>query len=112
MEAMLIQKYRSLWNELFQPKRTMVRKRSLASCLWELLPEAVILGVTMDISLKVLAGTSAIGDYVFYTGMLGQLNSAVFLLFHSIISIYDDRLKIENMRKSGKGCTSKRCADC
>ena len=95
---MLKARYQAIWQEIFSKKRKMACSRMLLTILFELLPHAVILGVTLHISFGVLNGAATIGDYSLYTGLLSQLWSSIILLVEYGTQIYENRLKIENVQ--------------
>lgn len=63
----------------------------------EFLPELVIAYVMFDISVKILNGNATIGDYSLYTGLIGQLWGAIQILTVTLIQIYENKLKINNV---------------
>lgn len=96
--AVLKEKYKRLWKELFKQKSGIARRRAISTGILECLPEAVIIYAGISIALGVLSGNSTIGDYSLYTGLLGQLWASIYLLSSSVIQIYDNKLKIENIK--------------
>lgn len=96
--GMLKQRYSALWSGVFSAKKKKIKARTIWTAILEFLPELVIAFITLDISFKVLSGMATIGDYSLYTGLLGQLWSAIFLLTYSAINIYENKLKIDNVK--------------
>ena len=68
--------------------------------LWKLdcLPEVVVVLIGVNIAFRVLDGMATVGDYSLYTGLLSQLWAAISLLTHSAMQIYDNQLKIANIK--------------
>lgn len=91
-------RYHHLWRDIFTHKKKMVKSRTWLTGTLEFLPELVIGVITLDISFKVLCGGATIGDYSLYTGLLSQLWSAIMLLTNSVMQIYDNKLKIDNVK--------------
>ena len=91
-------KYCRLWETLFEKRRSMNRKRSVLTALLECLPEFVITLIGIDIAMCVLAGTSSVGDYSLYTGLVTQLWSGVYALSNAAMQVYDNQLKIKNLK--------------
>lgn len=64
----------------------------------ECLPEIVLVGTGVDIAFRVLDGASTVGDYSLYTGLLSQLWNSVYTLSDAVMQIYDNQLKIKNIK--------------
>ena len=92
------EKYQRLWTTLFQQRRTVNRRRSILTGFLECLPELVVTAIGIDIALRVLGGTSTVGDYSLYTGLVSQLWSGVYGLSSAVMQIYDNQLKIKNLK--------------
>ena len=92
------EKYQRLWTALFQQRRSVNRRRSILTGLLECLPELVVTAIGIDIALRVLGGTSTVGDYSLYTGLISQLWSGVYGLSSAVMQIYDNQLKIKNLK--------------
>ena len=92
------EKYQRLWTTLFQQRRSVNRRRSILTGLLECLPELVVTAIGIDIALRVLGGTSTVGDYSLYTGLVSQLWSGVYGLSSVVMQIYDNQLKIKNLK--------------
>jgi len=92
------EKYRRLWESLFYKRRSVNRKRSILTGALECLPEVVLAGTGLDIAFRVLEGVSTVGDYSLYTGLLSQLWNSVYTLSDSVMQIYDNQLKIKNIK--------------
>ena len=91
-------RYSRLWQELFAKRRDMTRRRTVLTCLLDCLPEVVVVLIGANIAFQVLGGTDTVGDYSLYTGLLSQLWAAISLLTHSTMQIYDNQLKIANVK--------------
>lgn len=48
--------------------------------------------------MQILAGSATVGDYSLYTGLAAQLWSSVSLLLSAVMQIYDNQLKITNLK--------------
>lgn len=92
------EKYRRLWKSLFCERRSVNRKRSILTGMLECLPEIVLAGTGLDIAFRVLDGSSTVGDYSLYTGLLSQLWNSVYTLSDAVMQIYDNQLKIKNIK--------------
>lgn len=95
---MLKQRYSDMWGNIFSAKKRKIKSRTILTTLLEILPELVIGFITIDISFKVLGASATVGDYSLYTGLLGQLLSAIFMLTNSAVNIYENKLKIDNVK--------------
>lgn len=91
-------RYYRIWNELFQERRKVTRKRTITTTLLELLPEVAIAGIAIHIAFQVLAGATTIGDYSFFTGLIAQLLGAIIMLSSSLMNIYDNKMQMENYK--------------
>jgi len=95
----LQERYRRIWTALFTKRKGMTRKRSILTGLLECLPEAILILIGVDIAFGVLAGTNTVGDYALFTGLAGQLWGSINMFSSSSLQIYDNKLKIENIKK-------------
>lgn len=95
---MLKARYVNLWNTVFFPKKKLIRKRTVITTIMEFIPEIVIMAINIDVTYKVLTQVTTIGDFSLYSGIIAQLLSAVLLTISSIRAIYENQLKIENIR--------------
>ena len=95
---MLKDKYQRLWESMFSQRKDMNRKRSVLTGALECLPEIVSAGIGLDIAFRVLAGGATIGDYSLYTGLVAQLWSGVYLFSNAVVQIYDNQLKIAQVK--------------
>lgn len=96
------QKYQHLWESLFKKRKEINRRRSIITGLFECVPIIIIAVIGIDIARCVLAGTATVGDYSLYTGLLSKLWSSEFLLSSAIMQIYDNQLKMTNLRSLEK----------
>ena len=92
------EKYQRLWTALFQERRAVNRRRSILTGILECLPELVVTLIGIDIAFRVLDGVSTVGDYSLYTGLVSQLWSGVYVLSNAVMQIYDNQLKIKNLK--------------
>lgn len=99
---MLKEKYRRIWKSLFAERRKLIKKHVLLTGFWECLPELVSTVVGANIAFQCLAGQASIGDYSLYMGLLSQLWMAIGALSSSIMIIYDNRLRFDNIRSLEK----------
>ena len=95
----LRERYRQIWTKVFTRKRGMARARSVLTGILECLPEIVVVLIGVDIAFGVLGGRNTVGDYVLFTGLAGQLWSSISMFSSSMLQIYDNKLKIENIKK-------------
>jgi len=92
-------RYRGLWTMLFTRRKNMTRRRSMSTGLLACLPEIVLLLIGVDVAFKVLGGYNTVGDYALFTGLAGQLWISINMFSSASLQIYDNRLKIENIKK-------------
>ena len=96
---MLKTRYRRIWTSLFTKRKGTTRKRSILTGLLECLPEAAIVFIGINVALDVLNGVNTVGDYALFTGLAGQLWNSIYMFSSSSLQIYDNQLKIENIKK-------------
>jgi len=92
-------RYRQIWSDMFHRRRGMTRKRTVLTGLLSCLPEMVLVFIGVDIARGVLAGANTVGDYALFTGLVGQLWGSISMFSSSALQIYDNKLKIENIKK-------------
>jgi len=93
------QKYMDIWTAFFHKRRKLLKKRTILIAAVSCLPELVIAVILFHIGVDVLHGAAVIGDYSLYGGLLSQLLGAVFVLMHSVMRLYEDRLRIQNVQQ-------------
>jgi ABC-type multidrug transport system, ATPase and permease components len=98
MGKWLKQRYTNILQKLLVERKKMNRKRVLIMGVLECLPEGIITLISIDIAFNILDGNATIGDYILYTGLIAQLWNAVYALASSVMEIYSNRLRIENMK--------------
>ncbi len=94
----LKERYTRLWQELFDKRRTLMRKRTLLTCLMDCLPEIVVVIISIHIAFQVIGKMATVGDYSLYTGLISQLWAAISRLSSSVMQIYDNQMKIANVK--------------
>lgn len=88
----------SMWEKVFGEQRKVARKRTVATMVWECLPEIISMAIGISIGFNIFRGTATIGDYSLYTGLILQFLSACSMLSHSFTNIYDNKLRIINLK--------------
>ena len=61
-----------------------------------------MVGIMLYLAFGILEGRNTIGDYTLYSGLLGQLLMNVITLVNAFNNIYEDRLRINNIRSFEK----------
>ncbi len=92
------EKYQRIFNELFAERRLIMRKQRTWTSILECLPEIALAGISFDLSRRVLEGHRTLGDYSLYIGLLSQLWSSIFILSGALMQIFDNQLKISNLK--------------
>lgn len=95
----LKEKYTRIWMELHTDRKKILNKKVILTICFECLPEIIISLLSLDLIYKILNGGLTIGDYSLYMGMIIQFNSAMFLLINNMISIYDNKIKIDSIKE-------------
>lgn len=91
-------RYIDIWQYLFNDRKKILKKRSLIISIFDILPIIVQICIAIDISFRIFAGNATVGDYTLYAGLAGQLCSSIFTLSSSGLQIYDDKLRINNIK--------------
>lgn len=96
------QRYNNLWNHMFNNRKRVMKKKTTLVSLVDLLPFIIRFLILFTIMLEVLDGSGTVGDYVLYAGVLEQLYSSVYSVSIQILSIYEDKLRIDNVKSFEK----------
>lgn len=92
-----LNKYVDIWSNWFSEKRKLLKKRTIITTLFFLLPIITSSIFLAWIGIDIYSGDRLAGDFVLYSGQLQQLQNSLTALLIYIISIYDNRLKIMNL---------------
>ncbi len=95
---MLKKRYVNLWNSIYAVKKQKVKSKTVLTICFELLPELVIAFVTFQTGFQILEGKLTVGDYTLYSSLLASLWSSITILTMSAGTIYENKLKIDNVR--------------
>ncbi|MEN8908191.1 MAG: ABC transporter ATP-binding protein [Clostridiales bacterium] len=95
----LINRYNKYWRMWFDEKLQITKKKGLWVSISAILPQIGVVVVTIYVTINIIYKKSTIGDYSLYTGSSAELIAAISSLIHSITSIYDNSLRIDNYRK-------------
>lgn len=98
MGNMLKNKYLSHWITNFQARKKILKNRTLLTCVFQLLPEIIILIITLNIASSILKGVGTLGDYSLYTGLITQMWSGLVTFINAIYRIYQYQLKISSVK--------------
>lgn len=90
-------KYYTIWQKLFEQRKSMYRRNAIIESIVSAAPEIAIAFSTIGVGLKVLNGNYIIGDFTFYSGLFIQLYSQITIAIENAMSIYDSKLRIENI---------------
>lgn len=91
-------RYSRIWENLFTERKVVICKRTILTALSEILPEAVLAFIGINLAYNISCGKGTVGDYSFYTGLAMQLWSAISMLSSSVMQIYDNQIRIENIK--------------
>lgn len=94
----LKKKYKQIWEGVFNERRKLIKAQVIVLGLVGCLPEVVSTIVRLNVAYKVIYGQASIGDYSLCIGLLTQLWVAINSLSSAVMSIYDNRLRLENVR--------------
>ena len=94
---LLKEKYQFLWEVVLRARKKLSFQQTISVFLLSLLPEAAVCVISFLIALRVINGSLSIGDYSFYTGMMAQILSSMTVFATHMVTVYDNKLKVENM---------------
>lgn len=90
-------KYQFLWEVVLRARKKLSFQQTISVFWLSLLPEAAVCVISFLIALRVINGSLSIGDYSFYTGMMAQILSSMTVFATHMVTVYDNKLKVENM---------------
>lgn len=93
----LKKRYNQLWAVVLQTRKKLSFWQAVVVFFLSLLPEFAIFFISIHIAAEVLRQTLSVGDYTFYTGIMSQVLSSTMLLIGSMITVYSNKLKIDNI---------------
>lgn len=88
--------HNDLWETLFNQRKKILKKRSRITLLLDFFPEIVLVIISGHIIFNILDGELLIGDYVFLTGLLGQLWYSTSSFIASAMEIVENKLRMNN----------------
>ncbi|MCH5265053.1 MAG: ABC transporter ATP-binding protein [Lachnospiraceae bacterium] len=92
-------KFIKLWRCIYDKRKKIYKKQYIILVAVNLLPELLMGIILLVIARSVWVGIYSIGEYSLYSGMLSSLTSGILYLFSSFIRIYDNKLRVDNIRK-------------
>lgn len=93
----LKKRYNQLWAVVLETRKKLSFQQAAAVFFLSLLPEFAVFLISVHIAADVLRQTLTVGDYTFYTGIMSQVLSSAMLLIGSIMTVYGNKLKIDNI---------------
>lgn len=93
----LKKRYLQLWDVVLQARKKLSFQQATAVFFLSLLPEFGVLFISIHIANDVIQQLLTVGDFTFYTGLLSQVLNSAMLLIGSMISVYSNKLKIDNI---------------
>lgn len=90
-------RYTRLWKTVLQTRKALSFRQATAVFFLSLLPEFAIFFISIHIANEVLHQVLTVGDYTFYTGIMSQVLSSTMLLISSMITIYSNKLRVDNI---------------
>jgi len=94
--------YETIWKNLFKERKKASKKKTVLVAFSDALPYIVKLIILLSITVRVMDGTSTLGDYSLYSGLIAQLTGSITIMFLGLIQIYDDKLRIDNVKSFDK----------
>lgn len=94
--------YIRLWSRYFKQRRQLNRKRVVYNALATVLPWIVVFFLLLSVTHRILNGNGTVGDYSLMAGMFHTLSSSTLLFINSAIEIYENKLKMDNIKNFQK----------
>lgn len=88
----------SLWEKLFSQRKKILKERSRITFLLDFLPETVLVIISGHIIFNILDGKLLIGDYIFLSGLLGQLWYSTSGFISYTMEIVENKLRMNNYK--------------
>ncbi len=95
----LITIYKSLWESWFSKKNRIIRKWSLITMMISVIPQLLTVFILLQVGINIINGSNSIGDFSFYSGIIGQLVASVFVIIFSISNISENKIRIKDFRE-------------
>lgn len=99
LNSYIKQKYSDIWNVFFHMRKKNMKKRTFYVVIFGVLPDICMWFIVLYIAISIINGNGTIGEYTLYTGILGQLSASLFYLIMVVMKIYEDRMRITNIKK-------------
>jgi ABC-type multidrug transport system fused ATPase/permease subunit len=99
LKNILLKKYCTIWKTHFSSKRTVLKKKTVVTLIFNMLPEVASVFILILLVKDIISGLRTIGDYTLYIGLLTQLTGGLFLAIQTGMSVYGDKLKIDTLQK-------------
>ena len=90
--------YDNLWCKLFSQRKKILKNRSRITLILDLLPEVVLVIISGHIIFNIVDGKLVIGDYIFLSGLLGQLWHSTSSFISSSMEIVENKLRMNNYK--------------
>lgn len=87
-----------LWKSWFSEKKKIIFERGLWGALANSLPQIGTTIILFYVGLLILQRKLTIGDFTFYSGMIGQFVAGIAGVFGAFTQIYESELKLTNYR--------------
>jgi len=98
----LVNYYHSIWSDYFHKRRNMNRAKVIWNSIISSLPFIAMFFMFLWIGKNIFHGKGTIGDYSLYTGLLQTLSSSTLIFIDSVVNIYENRLKMDNIKNFSK----------
>lgn len=98
----LVQKYTAIWKAFYGMRKITVKRKTRYVIFLGILPELCTGIILLYMALGIVDGIGTIGDYTLYSGLFGQLSASIYSMVFICAGIYEDRLRIENVKKFGR----------
>lgn len=97
--GVLLQKYRIIWAAMIKSRKSILRSQAVFLCVCAILPEFLIVMLSIHAAYGVLSSVLTIGSYTLVVSLMGQVCGNAESLARNVSIVFQNALKVENMKK-------------
>lgn len=95
----LVTIYKSFWESWFSKKNTIIKKWSFITMTISIIPQLLTVYILLQVGKNIIYGIGSVGHFSFYSGIVGQLVSSIFLIIFSLTNISENKIRIRDFRE-------------
>lgn len=102
----LIAIYKGLWEAWFSNKKRIIKKWSVITIIISVIPQLLTVFILLQVGINIINGRNSVGDFSFYSGIIGQLVASIFMIIFSISNISENKIRIKDFREFSEWTSS------